>query len=311
MRFEGAHSIERLKTTTEKGANVTGIVRIFVAVTLLIVVPGCDRDDDDDDDGSSSVTNVPTTEFVPIEPTTTISPDQPCTDEYPLRMTVRTSVVEEFQYLDDVAACTSPAAAETLLVNGSDAVWTRFAGASVSYLVNSPEQFSFRGVVAELYPYAVLAPGAEVVVHAPPSVVEWTLEPGLTAAWIIHQQFTQELREVGQEQLTEMLAGPSLRRQALIRCSLTAFEVAGAAGELLDGPDPAAQLLAGLGITADVGECAAAWRQADEDALRRHRTTATWSDDVARWADNAQFLSFADTQLTRLNRLGKALAAVR
>lgn len=297
-----------LKTTTEKGTNVTGLVRIFVGVALLIGVAGCDGDDNGDD--SSSVTNFPTTEFQPIEPTTATSPDQGCTDDYPERLTVGTRVVEEVQYLDDVAACTSPSEDETLLVNGSDAVWTLLGdGADVSQAADSPELASFRGVVAELYPDAVLAPGAEVVVHAPPSVVEWRLEPGLTAAWIVHQQFTEELREVGREQLTEMLAGPSLRRQALRTCSLTAFEVAGEAGELLDGPDPAEQLLAGLGITADVGECAAAWRQADDDALRRYGTTATWSDDVARWADEAQFVNYADTHLTRLNRLGRALVA--
>ena len=296
---------------------------ITIVVVMAVVSTGCDHDDPDPPTPRPRPSPTATTPLQTSPPPTLPRPtattgqtvDIGCTATFPDRLPVSTNVRAELPYLDQVRACTRRAQDATLLVNNSEVAWTVSSnpgGAAVAQLTDGLELTSFRDAAARVTRFPVLAPKSSVRIDARPAAVEWTLAPGLSAMWLAHEQLAETVREYGQEQLTELLAsGLSLRRRAMVTCSVGAYNVAGEAGTALNGASPARQLLAGLGIAAAGTECAVAWKQADADALRRFRTTATWDNDVAGLARQATFLRAADDQLSILHRLGKALLLLR
>jgi hypothetical protein len=231
-----------------------------------------------------------------------------CTEEYPQPLTVTTDVPKEVPYLKEIVACTDAAKSATWLNNKTDTVWTletTQGGETVDQLTFTPRLESFRAALETKYQYPVLAPESSVVVHAGPSETSWKLHSGYSAMWLAHDELADRVKKYGQNQLTEMLSRRSLRRMALITCSLAGWEVAGDKAENLAGDDPAQQWLAGLGVASESTQCAQAWREADDDALSRFRRTATWGDDIASLAEDARFLQKADERLTTLNRFAK------
>lgn len=111
--------------------------------------------------------------------------------------------------------------------------------------------------------------------------------------------------------MSDVLSGGSLRRRAVLSCLDLAGELAGATGEGLSGEEPAEALLAGLGVAASGTECARDWQAADDDALRRYGTTATWSDDVARLTLEADSLAAANRSFRLWNRIGRAALVLK
>jgi hypothetical protein len=234
-----------------------------------------------------------------------------CTEEeYPQPLTVSTDVPEEVPYLEEIVACTDAAQSTTWLANKTETVWTLATtqgGADVNQLSSSLRAVSFREALATKYQYPVLAPESSVVVHAAPSETSWTLHSGYSAMWLAHDELADQVKKYGENQLTDMLSGGSLRRRALITCSLAGWHVAGDKAEKLTGDNPAQQWLAGLGIGAESTQCAKAWLQADDEAasLFPRERTATWRGAIRGLAENGEFLRLADERLTTLNRLAK------
>ena len=235
-------------------------------------------------------------------------PDAGCTQSFPDRLGVTTQVQEEVEYLDEVAACAAPFTAQTYLRNESPVVWTITTtnGDSVKQQTASLRLDSFRALAKSVYPYAILAPGSDVVVEASPVNVEWNLAPGLSAMWLAHDTLADQVEKFGEDQLINMLSDHSPRRQALITCSLTAYRAAGEAGTLLTSSQPGEELLGDLGIFSPVlTSCARAWQLADEDVLERFPRTATWTDDIIRLSEDVDFVARANAELTELRTLGK------
>jgi hypothetical protein len=240
-------------------------------------------------------------------------PDAGCPTTHRNRLTVEPQTAEELAYLDDISACTDEAGSSTYVRNESDAVWTlatRIGGKSVEQLTHTPALESFRGVAQHTYQYPLLSPDSEVIVAASPTEVEWHLSPGLGAVWLFHDKAIDTVEDYGQGQLLEVLGGQSLRRKALITCANNVHQVSNEDLSGLTSQQPAAQLLAAIGIGTAGTECARAWQAADEDAVRRYRSVPTWEDDIARWADDPGFLRHADDQLTVWRRLGKAMMRI-
>jgi hypothetical protein len=281
---------------------------VAVVATAVLVLGACRPDSSRVADGSND--DGPTTELS-VEP----QYDAGCSEDHPNRLDVETAATDEIPYLKDLIACSNDSMTATRLTNNSDAAWTissTTGSANVVQLSETPRLISFRQIVQSVYAHAVLAPGSTVTVDAPPSSVEWTLAPGLSVMWLAHEQFADTLKSVAEAQLTDMLSGTSsLRRRALVTCSVAAYNVAGETASLLSGPEPVERLLAGLGIAASATGCATAWRKADEVAIERFGRTATWGDDVARWGRDAKFLEAANSRLTILSRIGKALGHLR
>lgn len=275
-------------------------LRLIACFAVVVLAASCNGDGSTTDGGGSPT--VPVTQ-----------PDSGCTAEYPNRLDVSTDAPEEVEYLDQVAACAAPFQSATYLRNDSEVVWTittRAGGETVTQLTETPRLLSFRTVAPTVYRYPVLAPGSSVVVEASPSDVIWTLHPGLSAMWLSHDLFADQVAQYGEKQLVEMLAGNSLRRRALVECSLTAYQLAGETGAGLMSSEPMKQLLAGLGIFSGATRCARAWKAADNEVLRRYPRTATWTDDIARLGDDAAFIVRANQRLTRLRNLGKIIISL-
>lgn len=237
------------------------------------------------------------------------APDDGCTDkEFPRRLDVTTDNPDEVPYLDEFVACTTPGRDETWIKNDSKAVWTIEAnpgGVDVTQLTTTATLESFRNIVRDVYEYAVLAPESSVRVDAEPVNVTWNLHPGFSSMWVAHELAVDSVKTRSKDQLTDMLSGNSLRREALITCAIAGYEVFGDKAGKLANSDPMEQFLASLGIFSGTAKCAKAWRQAD-DASRRVGGTATW-DDVVRLGQAQEFFEKAETHLTRLNRLGQVI----
>lgn len=239
--------------------------------------------------------------------------DEGCTATYPDRLVLSTDVPEEVEYLDQVTACASSALSETYIHNQSDVVFTIGAtvdGTDVRFESETLRSSSFREIATEVYPSAILTPESEVIVEAGPVDVTWTLHPGLSAMWLAHDTLATEVAAFGEAQLINMLSRNSVRRGALIQCSVAAYNAAGETGQLLDSSEPGEQLLAGLGIFSGVTTCARSWRAADLDALGQYGRTATWNDDIVRLGDDVDFLLRANSRLTRLRDLGRLLVTL-
>ncbi len=286
---------------------------VTVVVTIATVAIGC-GDSDDDNGGGPYVPPSPITTGGTdgqSRPTPTDPPiDAGCTAAFPMRLAVTTRIAGELPYLRQIAACTRAAQDATLLVNDSEATWTigsNPGGASVAQLTNDLKAVSYRNAILTVYTGAVLAPETTVRIDARPSAVEWTLSPELTATWLIHEQFAEAFKSYSQTQLAELLTtGASPRRQAMVTCSIAAYNVAGDAAQALNGRSPMSQLLTGIGVGTSSTKCALAWRQADADALQRFSTTARWDDDIARLGRNTKLLEDSDTLLSAVRRIGKA-----
>lgn len=273
--------------------------RAFAAISCALLLGGCPSNGDGGDTGPKTPDPPQTTE---------------CPVGHPTPLALAAETQEEIQYLDKITACTNFAQTSTYLNNDADVVWTlstTTGGEPVDQQTAGQRLASFRSVAAEIYPGALLSPNSAVVVEAPPSDLHWSLHPSLSAMWLFHEQVMDTVEEYGQEQLTDLVAGTSLRRRALVTCSFAAYSFVGEDLSGLTDEDPGVQLLAGLGVAGGTTECAKAWRLADEDALRRFDRTPTWGDEVARWADDVEFLRYADDQLTLLQRLGKVLVRLR
>jgi len=268
-----------------------------ITLCFVVALPGCGEDSD------GATTGGP-------EPTYAT----PCPVTHPVPLVTAPETEEELEYLDDITACTDAANTTTYLNNDSDVVWTLLTtagGDPVEQLTQGIKLESFRELALQVYEFELLFPKSAVVVGATPGDVVWRLHPQLSAMWLFHEQAADSVEEYGQEQLTELLAMSSLRRGALATCSFAAYNIVQDDLSGLTGDNPIDQFLAGLGIASEATQCSRAWQLADEDALRRFDQTATWGDDVARWADDTTFLRYADDQLTLLRRLGKALVILR
>ena len=251
----------------------------------------------------------------PIDPSPRRAPDSGCDDQAPLRLQLSPDSTADIPYLDQIVACTDRKEQFTLLTNNSDAAWTitTTAAGSVTIVDDTLKAKIFRGAVAEVYAFAVLAPGTKVSVNTPPSGVTWTFHPRFSVMWLAQEQLADKIASYGEEQLTDMLSGRSARRRAVVTCGLQAYGIAKDEGSGFTGSQRAQQLVSALGVGAAVSECASSWKLADQEALQRwpRARTATWSDDVMRLADDARFLKLADDRLTLLSRIGKAVGHLR
>ena len=180
------------------------------------------------------------------------------------------------------------------MLDGVFTIFTNDSSATVTHLSGGLPAAAFREAAGHVYrhPEWLLTPGTETLVQANPSDVSWRLHPGLSAMWLAQDIAVSEARALGQALVTDMLAGNSQRRRALIDCSVAAYHAAGVTAQLLDGAAPGRDL---LGVVAGGATCANAWRVADEDLARR----------LTSLSDNLNFVSRLDTQLTRVRSLGR------
>lgn len=261
------------------------LIGLFLAA--VVSVAGCDGTD----------ASVPT-QFEPSDSTS------PCPVLHPLELDVRALSVEGIEYLGTITACTNRGEDALWLDNHSDAVWTVDATSPVpvDQLTDSVRHTLFRDSAASIHPTAIMAPDTEVVVHASPADVSWSIHPGLSAMWVTQDGLFDLVQSYGLDQVTELAAASSPRRKALITCSVAAYEVIDGAEDALGETNPMEDLLTILGVGASTTACRSDWLKADDDALRRFGATATWADDVSRLADDASFLSQADTTLEWVHR---------
>jgi hypothetical protein len=241
----------------------------------------------------------------PPSPETSL-PQDGCTIDYPLRLSVYSDDPDEMAYLDQIAACSDDPEQSTLLVNNSAAAWTISTtyGAPVTQLDHDLKVTLFRSEIAEIYQGAVLAPGESVIVRAPPIEVEWHIQPGFSAVWLLHDALYETLSNYGQEQIEDLVVNKSLRRQAFLTCGKGLYDILKKDLSGLNSDGPNQSLLSAVGIGENISECSQAWVAADEAAAQKFRTTATWTDDVAGLADNAAFRSTADDMLSFWKRVG-------
>jgi hypothetical protein len=226
---------------------------------------------------------------------------------------VVTDVAEEVEYLDDIIACTDMVQTTTVVTNDSDVVWTFSVtnGAPVNTLFDSAKATSFKEVAKTVYDYAVLAPGTTMEVEAPPSDVTWELAPGLSSMWVIHDMAVERFKGAAQTAVLDVTLGRSTHRRAVGICALAAYNIAGTTGEGLDPDQPEQTLIGGLGLVSSAGSCASAWVEADRVAAANGELAPTWSDDIARWADDIDVVSRMHVRLSLLQRLGKIAAYIR
>lgn len=238
---------------------------------------------------------------------TTPTPISDCPLSHPQARSIQPESVEETQYLGEITACTDIVSQTLYLHNRSDAVWALYSDppVAVDQLTTDARHEVFRAAAGEAHPTAIMAPDSEVVVNAPPEAVHFYIHPSLSTMWWANDGLVDLVEDYGEEQLTDLLAGTSVRRRALISCSLAAFELVQGSEELLSEEDRVDQLLAAFGIGASAATCRADWLKADEAALARWSRTPTWSDEVVRLADDAEYLRQADTFFGWLNRAWK------
>jgi len=230
----------------------------------------------------------------------------PCPGAFPISLTVTGRAPGELPYLKQVAACTRAKQDAVVLVNDSPVAWTVSAnGRDVVQLTDDLEATSYRTAVVPPWPSTVLAPNTSVRVDAPPASIEWALSPELTAAWLVHDRLAEQVKIYGIAQYDELLmVNPSLRRQAMVTCSIAAYDAAGKGAKALNGASPTKQLLHAIGVGGRSTECAHAWRQADIEELRRFAATATWGGDVEQLAKDSRLRASNDALLLSVRRLG-------
>lgn len=186
-------------------------------------------------------------------------------------------------------------------------MWTIEAtvSAGVDQLTSSTQLEVFREAAIAAYPYAVLAPMTEVVVHAAPEEVHWYVHPALSSMWLASDGLIEVVASYGEDQLIELAGAASLRRKAVITCSFAAFELVDGVEEVLENGHGAQNLLTALGVGASATTCRSAWLEADDALTRRFGATPTWGDDVVRLADDAKFLGQVDETLNWVYRAWK------
>ncbi|WP_203907836.1 hypothetical protein [Rhizocola hellebori] len=242
---------------------------------------------------------------------TTQSVASGCHPLYPVGLNVSTRDPAELPYLRQVTACTNHAGSAVLLRNTGDVIWTprttTTQRVTVTMMKDTLRAQSFRTIFDQT---ALLVPLTDLVVPVAPNLVEWTLEPALTAAWQAHDHVADLIQKHGEQQLSDALAGNSKRRQAFATCTLSGYHAYEQAGNIRTG-SPTEAMLAGWGLATGTGECALAWRAADQADAARNIRTATFADDLARMRTNVAWMSKTDDLLTILGRLGKAIVLVR
>jgi hypothetical protein len=269
----------------------------FVALSLLLVAAGCDG-------GDSSQPSPPTVRL-PI-PTATV--DAGCTTAYPVRLKVETKVAAELPYLNEVAACATRLGTTTLLRNNGEVVWIPHTTvrATVTYETETNRAISFRTIFRA---QPLLLPGTDMGIPVPPAQLEWSLDSGLSAAWQAHDYVADLLLKHGEKQLTDALSGTSKRRQAMSACVLAGYHAYDQAKTIGTGSRTEA-MLAGWGLASGTGDCALAWREADEaDALKK-LSTVTFEGELAAMRRNVNWISKTDGLLSELERVSKALIVV-
>ena len=102
----------------------------------------------------------------------------PLSHRYPLD--VRAQTVDELPYVNQIDACTNYYGTQLWLRNRSSLVWRPYAGGARIDGVSALANLLASSVG---YKYAVIVPGAEVTIYAPPSQVEWWFDIGMSAAW--------------------------------------------------------------------------------------------------------------------------------
>ena len=273
-----------------------------VLVGLALVLVAC---------GGNDTTLPPETYPPPPPPPPSLPPSLPppsdCPAEHPVALHLSSDTEAEVPYLSSMAACTTASNDQTLIINNNDAVWTVATDvpASVTFGVDTRQQASFRDMASERYPYALLLPESNVVVHAPPEEVRWGLEPGFTSMWLTYETLLDVIEDAAPDQVGDALAGSSLRRRALWTCATAAYDFS--TQDDFHSPDPTRALLARLGVATSGTECARAWMAADDQARQLGRNTATWGSDVAQLADDSRFVSQADDVLSRAARWARAV----
>ena len=288
--------------------------RVIPLLAASLLLASCGNGDDSTDGGGDGTYPESDTPY-PESDTPVAEPASGCLAEYPEGLAVSWTGSDSTTYVGQVIACTDPSHASTYIRNDSEAVFTlaaAIAGTPVTHLSDDLRLESFRQTAGqEQNPAAVLSPGADVIVAAPPADVRWTLDPQLSLAWMVHDTLTDKVEAFGEAQLVSMLSKDSARRRALVTCALTAYHAAGDASPIWQSSQPSEQLLAALGIGTGATNCARAWQAADDVELSRGVRTATWSDDIVRLADDADFLVQTNSRLTKVRNFARFIFAIR
>ena len=181
-----------------------------------------------------------------------------CPSDYPLPLTVSTSVDQERPYVQNVVACTSDEQyGPVYLHNVGDEVWT-LDNMLVDrrYLDNTEASYAF----AVTFGYAhrpLLDPDDELLVSAPPGKVSWTLDPAYTVAWDTQTEALEQLRALGAGAYLAALRRQSPQHAALAACTLAAFDAAETWTGDPDGFDE--NLGAALSTGSGAAGCASRW----------------------------------------------------
>jgi hypothetical protein len=229
---------------------------------------------------------------------------------YPLK--ISTTVPVEVKYLQDVFACTDSQARYTYLRNKGDAVWkpaTSPGGVKVDYLNDTLRAKSFRQVMVNNYPYALLTPGQELVVYQSPNAVAWDLDLTLSIPWHLHDALINEITHAGEDALTRALKRRSAARAALATCTLNSYNIM----KGFTRPDEKSLsewLMAGVSTTAGGASCVEGWRTAAAAEVKTGQTPTLNPDLLPNIrSSQVEVLQKVDQNLTRAATVGKVVEA--
>lgn len=274
---------------TNRGFTMRATTTILATAALLLGSPllsGCGNNSNDTGSGGGGGSQ-------PISLYT--FPTADCPFNYPIPLTVSTTNKRERPFVKNVVACTSDEQyGPVWLHNIGGEVWTMDNQRARSDLLGHTHASNAFHLTFQNSGELLLDPGDELLVHAPPAKVSWTLSRSYTLGWDTQSVGLEQLKSFSAAAYLAAVKKHSPEHQALATCTLAGYNAADTWTGNPDGFDE--NLSAALGTGAGATGCAATWK-------------IHWLRDFLESA--SQYLDHIDSKFRILSTLVKHIAVFR